>query len=311
MSAPTTIVVGRHWHEDQSEIAFVTRSLAGALSRISDITVLAPGPRGARHPDGAFDVIGMGEEATDDVPHDLPGGCRVFVDDASAELFPLLSRLTPAAVWYVTMSDPATELGWRRLGLVGEHAAPGGTYVRVNPAAEQQRHHGFGFTGYLLVLSDGVSGTAAPPAAAAWLSAAFPQRDVLVVGAGIASAWRGRSLRGTASVDTRMDLWRLLAHADLCIDLDPGRFIARECVEALRFGTPIIVPSGCGPAAVHAQASGGFTFAGPRDLIAAVAALQPQEARAAASAAGRRYADSHHGDPGTLVTSLRSLVSGP
>jgi hypothetical protein len=216
----------------------------------------------------------------------------------------------PASVWYLSSSvEPVPT--WRQLRLVGEQALPGGTYVRVNRAAEEHRHHGFGFTGYVLVLSDGVDRPGAPPAAVAWLSAAFPRRDVVVVGAGVASAWRGRALRGTASVDTRMDLWRLLAHAGVCVDLAPGRYLARECVEALRFGTPIIVPADSGPAAVHARASGGSTFANPQELIDAVAALRSEEARAAASTAGRRYAEGHYGDPNSLVTSLRAVVSAP
>ena len=64
-------------------------------------------------------------------------------------------------------------------------------------------------------------------------------------------------------MDTRMDLWRLVAHANVCIDLRPGSYIARECVEALRFGTPIIVPECAGPAVVHAREGGGATLAMP------------------------------------------------
>jgi hypothetical protein len=311
MSDPTTIVVGLHWHEDQSEVAFITRSLAGALSRVSDVAVLAPGPVGSRQPDGAFDVVGMGQEGRYDVAAaTLPRDSGAIVDDVSPEVVGLLSQLMPASVWYLSSTVELTPT-WRQLRLVGEQAFPAGTYVRVNRAAEEHRHHGFGFTDYVLVLSDGVDHRAMPPAAVAWLSAADPRRDVVVVDAGVASAWRGRALRGSASVDTRMDLWRLLAHAGVCIDLAPGRYLARECVEALRFGTPIIVPADSGPAAVHARASGGSTFANPRELIDAVAALRSDEARAAASTTSRLYADGHYANPDALVASVRSVVPSP
>ena len=72
----------------------------------------------------------------------------------------------------------------------------------------------------------------------------------------------------------------------------PAPIIARECVEALRFGTPIIVPEHSGPAAVHARAGGGSTFGDPGELIVAAEKMRSEANRSAASDAGRRYADS-------------------
>jgi hypothetical protein len=146
-----------------------------------------------------------------------------------------------------------------------------------------------------------------PPAEAAWLTAAFHDQYVVVVDAATAWAWKGRSLRGSAPVDTRMDLWRLVAHAHVCIDMAPGAHVARECVEALRFGTPIAVPQGSGVAAIHATASGGCTYRDPGDLVEHIAALQDEATRSTASALARRYADPHYGDPDALITRLDSL----
>ena len=108
-----------------------------------------------------------------------------------------------------------------------------------------------------------------------------------------------------------MDLWRLLAHANACIDLAPGPHIARECIEALRFGTPIIVPEQSGPASVHARAGGGSTFGDPDELVAAVGALDSESARSAASLAGRLYADGLYGDPTAFVARVRELMGAP
>ena len=114
----------------------------------------------------------------------------------------------------------------------------------INPLAATHRHNGLGFTGYLLVLSDRVgSPEVSPPTPmAAWLTARFPDKEVVVVEDAAAAVWRGRVLRGIVDVYTRTDLWRLVAHARVTVDLSPGPIIARECVESLRFGTPIVVP---------------------------------------------------------------------
>ena len=100
-----------------------------------------------------------------------------------------------------------------------------------------------------------------------------------------------------------------LAHANVCIDLGPGAIIARECVEALRFGTPVIVPDEMGPAVLHAQESGGSVFGDPDELLAAVGRMQNDTTRSAVSNAGRRYSESHFGDPVAVVARVQALLS--
>ena len=190
-------------------------------------------------------------------PDAIAADCTVVVDELTPVMAEQLARIRPRTVFAISGEVERDEPAWRPLRLVdedgGRASATVGVYVPVNPLAERHRHHGFGFTGYQLVLSDRSGAEDEPPPAVAWLSAAFHDADVVVVQDAVASAWRGRALRGRVSVDTRMDLWRLVAHANICIDLDPGAYVARECVEALRLGTPIIVPEHSGPAAVHAR----------------------------------------------------------
>jgi hypothetical protein len=174
--------------------------------------------------------------------------------------------------------------------------------------AEQSRHHGFGFTDYLLVLSDRTGEHAAPPPPAAWLTAAAPEAEVVVIEDAVASVWKGRALRGRVSVDTRTDLWRLLAHALVCVDLGPGPHIARECIEALRFGTPIVVPEGPGPAPIHARATGGATFRDASELLHAVDTFQNQSHRATVATASREYAETQYGNPAALVGRVERLL---
>jgi hypothetical protein len=309
---PAAIVLGCHWLDRQGELAFVTRSIAGAASRCGGVGVLVPGVPGPREADGAFDLERIGPLGAMRWPGGCPAETPVIVDDLTSEVSSLLSAAGPPAVHFLSGSGTAPDPGWRQLPVVGGDD-PVGVHVQVNRMAEQHRHHGFGFTDYLLVLGDRTGEHAEPPPAAAWLSAAFPDADVVVLKDAVASAWKGRALRGKVTVDTRMDLWRLLAHANVCIDLAPGELIARVCVEALRFGTPIIVPSGSGPAVAHAQATGGATFRDEADLLESADAFRAPAHRADASDAARRYADEHYGDPLALVRRLEALLgrSGP
>ncbi|HEX4126404.1 MAG TPA: hypothetical protein VHX67_02360 [Acidimicrobiales bacterium] len=240
-------------------------------------------------------------------PDGVPRDTTVIVDDLTPEVASMLSRAGAPSVLFLSAAEGNPDAAWHKLSLV-EGDDPLGVHVPVNPLAERHRHHGFGFTDYLLVLSDRSGAHAEPPAAAAWLSAAFGDIDVVVVVDAVAWAWKGRALRGKVTVDTRMDLWRLLAHANSCVDLAPGAHIARECVEAMRLGTPIIVPAGSGPAEVHARATGGATFSDEAELLRGAAALLAEPRRADAAVSARRYADERYGDPVGLVGRVGTLL---
>ncbi len=169
------------------------------------------------------------------------------------------------------------------------------------------------------MLEAGTAPAAGPPSAAvAWLAAGLARTDLVVVAQGTAAAYRGRALRGTIAVDTRTDLQRLMAHAAVTVDLAPGPLVARECVESLRLGTPVVVPAGSAAAPLAAQ-GGGLVFDGPATLLATVRTLSDPGAASAAVAGegGRRFADSLYGDPhrfvarvGEAVAALRAAAPG-
>jgi len=305
---PMAVVIGCRWLERRTELAFSIRSLAGAASRCGPVAVLVPGDPKEPAADGLFDLRRIGPPEAPQWPDGVPTDTTIIVDELTAEVAGLLASAQPLSALFLSARDGPFSRAWQTLRLVGGDEAVG-VHVPVNRLAERYRHHGFGFTDYVLVLSDrrGDVGEPPPPAVA-WVSAGFPDADVVVVEDAVASAWKGRSLRGKVSVDTRMDLWRLLAHANVCIDLGPGPIIARECIEALRFGTPVVVPDRAGPALVHAQESGGSAFADPDELLAAVGRMQKDAARSAVSDAGRRYAESHFGDPTALVTRMQAVL---
>ena len=170
-----------------------------------------------------------------------------IVDEPRQGACALLRAFAGSTLHSIAPVEPDSDLPLRQLQLLPGPEGPGlGLHVPINPMARAHRHTGLGFTGYILVLTDRPSRppTTPPTPTVAWLTARFPEQYVVVVegergsrleGSGIA---RGRAGRFTT------DLWRLLAHASMTVDLDPGDIIARECIESLRLGTPIVVPAG-------------------------------------------------------------------
>jgi hypothetical protein len=304
-------VIGTLWREPHAELAYATRSIAAAASRWADVSVFVPGD-GPPEADGAFDLQSVGTDVRSGRLDDLRPDAVVVVDRLTPEVSAVLSAIGSRAVFSLTEIPAGHDPSWGQLSLTPDdsHRPFVNIHVPVNRQAELHRHNAFGFTGYQLVLSGRPGGLDDLPASAAWITATFHGADVIVVEHGVASAWRGRALRGQASVDSRMDLWRLVAHACVCIDLAPGRHFARECVESLRFGTPIIVHDGSGPAATHARASGGATFGDPEDLLRAIEPLRSGDVRSARARQGRDYADSTYGDPATFAERVRTVLTG-
>jgi hypothetical protein len=315
----STLVLSRAWVDSASETSFVTRSVAGALSRFTDVTVAVPGLH-QKWPDGAFDVVGIGSTTDDRWPSVLASQVPtpdIVLCEAVDPIMPRGQPLFPAAATYVISpgadSDPCPGM----LRFTPHPDDPDARFlellVPVNPLAEGHRHNGLGFTGYALILSDRARTIdPVPPAeVVAWLTAAYHDTYVVVVENAMAAVWKGRALRGVVPVDTRTDFWRLLAHANLTVDLAPGPLIGRECIESLRFGTPIIVPAES-TANAHVVAGGGWSYTDMADVLDRVEQGFDPSIRAAVSEKGRAYADKHYGDPDSFVASVkRDFTASP
>jgi hypothetical protein len=318
------LLLSQAWNMHRSELSFVTRSVAGAASRMSPVTVVVPAPAGTTVPDGAFDLFGAGSDKSESWPAPvdaswpapLPEDMTILVDEPDQATLSLLDRFAPGHEVRAISSAGVNQRTVTPLAFTS--SSDDGTcdfiglHVPINPMAATHRHNGLGFTGYLLVLSDrtGSPDIAPPTALVAWLTARFPSDNVVVVEDANAAVWRGRVLRGVVPVYTRTDLWRLLAHARVTIDLAPGRIVARECIESLRFGTPIVVPTQSA-AAPHATGGGGMTFSGSAELLACVTRLADETVRATLSGEGRRYADERYGDQGFFVDSVTRALGAP
>jgi hypothetical protein len=319
-SSRTTLFLSRSWKASESELSFVTRSVAGAASRTTQVAVVVPTPAGTTEADGAFDLFGAGSGPGGSWPSPsqaawpagLPDDTTIIVDELDGSTRALLQARVPRCmVRTISSSDdepPVSSLQFTAAPHVDDSDVIG-LHVPINPLAATHRHNGLGFTGYLLVLSDRVAAPdlVPPTPMAAWLTARFPHIEVVVIEDATAAVWRGRVLRGVVSVFTRTDLWRLLAHARVTIDLAPGRIVARECIESLRFGTPIIVPRDS-IAGAHADAGGGMSFANYSELLSCVSCLSDEDTREAMSSQGWRYADGRYGDQQAFVDSVARVL---
>jgi hypothetical protein len=319
----TTLFLSRSWKTSESEVSFVTRSVAGAASRTTRVAVVVPAPAGTTEADGAFDLLGAGigpngswpPAARATWPADLPDDATIVVDELEDSTRSLLAAHAPECV-VRTISSAGHEPTPSSLRFTGgpevDDSEVIGLHVPINPLAATHRHNGLGFTGYLLVLSDRAAApdVVPPTAMAAWLTARFPHLEVVVIEDATAAVWRARVLRGVVSVFTRTDLWRLLAHARVTIDLAPGRIVARECIESLRFGTPIIVPRDS-VARAHADAGGGMSYTDSGELLSCVSRLADEGTREAMSKRGWHYADARYGDQQAFVESVARVLGAP
>jgi hypothetical protein len=293
------IVLSRWWRSPFVEGSFVMRSVAGALSRQIEVEILVPGEPGSGGADGAFDLVPVGE-GSEHNGWPRPASARWPVgehpavvvvegrDERARELAAAWAPDTP-----VLVVTPSADEARGDVPLV---PADLGLPVPISTLAGDRPHTGFGFTDYLLVLSDRAAGEESEPPtpAVAWLVARFPRDHVVVVEEATASAWWSRSLRGMVHIDTRTDLQRLIVHARAVVDLAPGPLVARECVESMRYGVPVIVPTGT-LAAETAARGGGLRFSDIAELLACVDAVGDPDVARGLGEESRRIACSRHG----------------
>ncbi len=326
VNEPRIAVLSPSWVQaPHSEIAEAVRSIAGALSRLALVDVFVPG-EGATFADGAFDVTPIGGARAPRARYEavvVEAGRRGDGELARtagplAAGAPVLAvggaRFTVDGVLDVGLDGAAGGSG-AGTGFDGDaRTAPAvhhvGLYARVHPDARSRRHYGLrGIPDYLLVLGDrpGVPATPTPSHRTRWLLARFARQHVVVVEGGVARAWRSRSCVAQFDVHTRMDLWILMAQSKGVVDLLPGDVYARECVEALRLGVPIVVPGGSAADRL-ASAAGGMRFTSTAELLSCAEALDDPATRTALASSGREVADRWYGDPHAVVTRLAGAL---
>jgi hypothetical protein len=108
---------------------------------------------------------------------------------------------------------------------------------------------------------------------------------------------------------SRTNLWRLLHQAVVCIDLRPGSLAARETIESLLLGTPVVVPEGTVAAECAERSNGGLWYRDYRELFAAAKAIVDDPTlRDQLGRQGREWAESVHGDQQSFADEVARLV---
>lgn len=292
-------VVVRSIDASASETGFLVRSTAAALSRSAEIDVWICGPDDGR-PDGAFSPHGTGfapNGATWPAHVDLGDVDAIVLDPLDTQSIELIERSHPGV--------PRITIGavgpFALRSTAGTDERPIIPYVPINPIAKVARHNALGEIGYILVLAGDDRATRVE-----WLAAGLPRTHVVAVEDGMAHVFHHRSRVGEFRVDTRADLWRLMAHGALTVDLQPAERFGRECIESLRLGTPVVVPSDSH--ASHLVDTGAARSFDDVDELLGAARTRAwlEAARTFASS----YITATYGDADWVVRGCRSVLTG-
>jgi hypothetical protein len=109
---------------------------------------------------------------------------------------------------------------------------------------------------------------------------------------------------------TRVNLWRLMAHAEMTIDTRPPGPFGQEAIESMLLGTPVVVPAGSAAHANASAAGGGVGYEELGELVDAARELLAEGARARLGEAGRSWASATHGDAASFVARATTLALG-
>ena len=109
--------------------------------------------------------------------------------------------------------------------------------------------------------------------------------------------------------DSRFDVWRWSCRALAVLDPEPGKLLAREVLEGMMYGTPVVTPFRPGAALEHAQAgSAGLWYRTRGELEAVITALLDVETRDPLATQARLYADTTYRDTEAYLKSVGQLL---
>lgn len=183
----------------------------------------------------------------------------------------------------------------------------------VNRGAAANRLFGVRFFGiYVLTIRS------FPPGGARWERSAT--HEVLRATVGRVSVaeidgeqWRISDRENTLELPvspSRVNLWRLMAHAIATVDLRPPGPIGREAIESMLLGTPVVVPDHSAAQEHAADSNGGLWYRDGGELIDSVRVLTDRRIRDRFAIQGRAWAERTHGQMHEFVERARLLVLG-
>lgn len=109
---------------------------------------------------------------------------------------------------------------------------------------------------------------------------------------------------------SRVNLWRLLAHAHVVVDVRPPGPVGREAIEAMMLGVPSIVPDGSAAKAHVEAGDGGLWYADNAELVDELRVLADDGLHRAMARSGAAYALATHSRIDDFVERMAVLVLG-
>ncbi len=106
---------------------------------------------------------------------------------------------------------------------------------------------------------------------------------------------------------SRVNLWRLMAHALFTIDLRPATVFGREAIESMMFDSPVIVPDDSAAMEHVRAANAGLWYRNNGELLDAVRVLSDRSIRERFAGTGRAYVDAHHSNLDDFVERINGL----
>lgn len=182
-----------------------------------------------------------------------------------------------------------------------------GFLVRVNPVARASEPYEFEARPWLVVARDW-TGTAGVDHLLRWAERlaeeVHPDLRLGIVGPGAEHIPNG--LRLTSS---RLDAWRWMSRALAVLDPTPHRLVGREVLEAMLFGTPVIVHARGDATREHAEVgNGGLWYRTDEELYGVVRALLDEEVRIALGGQGGAYAEERFSDTDRFIKKIDEVL---
>ena len=109
---------------------------------------------------------------------------------------------------------------------------------------------------------------------------------------------------------SRVNLWRLMAHAEATVDLRPPGPLGRETLESMLLGTPVVVADDSAARDHVAAADGGLWYRDLGEMFDALRTVISPRLRDAFAAQARSYAEATHGSPREFVAHSADFVLG-
>jgi hypothetical protein len=186
-----------------------------------------------------------------------------------------------------------------------------GVALNVNRATTSHRLVGTGNLGEYLVIIRAFPKGGVP--AASWvghdyLRACLGPVSVAEVNGDQFVVSDGATVAAVPVSASRVNLWRLMAHALATIDLRRTALFGREALESMLLGTPVLVGASH-PAREYVSAAGaGGVFADPGEMMDLAASLLDRRRRVEMSARAAEWSSREHGDHRAFERRMTSFV---